>query len=176
MSGEQQDGGARALYAQLLGAVGRRAAHIEARQGAHMRCAAGCHACCAPGLSVSLVEALSLADHLAARPEVARAALELEGEDPHRGARCAFLSARGECVVYEARPLVCRTHGAPLLVPVEALEPEGGAGLNGGFMFLNVMPFVAEGRFNYDDFTYLDINGARWASYGITSSNFVERR
>jgi hypothetical protein len=51
----------------------------------------------------------------------------------------------------------------------------GGAGLNGGFMFLDVMPFVAEGRFDYDDFTYLDINGARWASYGITSSNFIEQ-
>ncbi len=147
MSSEQQDGGARALYAQLLGAVGRRAAHIEARQGAHMRCAAGCHACCAPGLSVSLVEALSLADHLAARPEVARAALELEGEDPHRGARCAFLSARGECVVYEARPLVCRTHGAPLLVPVEALEPEGGAGEESGALALTAceLNFTEEG-------------------------------
>jgi len=119
------DGGALGLYAQLLGAVGRRFEHISARQGAHMRCAAGCHACCAPGLSVSRVEALALADHLAARPEVARAALALERDDPHGGARCALLSAEGECVVYEARPVVCRTHGAPLLVPVEALE--GGA-------------------------------------------------
>jgi len=51
----------------------------------------------------------------------------------------------------------------------------GEVGLNGGFMFLNVTPFVAQGRFDYDDFTYLDINGARWASYGVTSSTFVER-
>jgi hypothetical protein len=41
-------------------------------------------------------------------------------------------------------------------------------------MFLDVMPFVARGRFDYDDFTYLDINGARWASYGVTSSVFSE--
>ena len=50
----------------------------------------------------------------------------------------------------------------------------GETGLNGGFMLLNVMPFIAEGRFNYDDFTYLDINGSRWISYGVTSSDFIE--
>ena len=50
----------------------------------------------------------------------------------------------------------------------------GETGLNGGFMLLNVLPFIAEGRFNYDDFTYLDINGSRWVSYGITSSDFIE--
>ena len=50
----------------------------------------------------------------------------------------------------------------------------GETGLNGGFMLLNVLPFIAEGRFNYDDFTYLDINGSRWISYGITSSDFLE--
>jgi Fe-S-cluster containining protein len=137
VSGEQrpaegQDGGASALYEQLLGAIGRRFDHIASRQSAHMRCASGCHSCCAPGLSVSLVEARALAAHLAARPERAREALALEVSDPHAGQRCSLLSARGECVVYEARPLVCRTHGAPLLVPVEALEPRArGEGAQG---------------------------------------------
>ena len=134
---EGRDGGAGRLYAQLLGAVGRRFDHIASRQATHMRCAAGCHACCAPGLSVSLVEARALAAHLEAHPEVAREALALEASDPHGGGRCSLLNARGECVVYEARPLVCRTHGAPLLIPVEALEPRGqglseGAGEEGG--------------------------------------------
>ena len=50
----------------------------------------------------------------------------------------------------------------------------GETGLNGGFMLLNILPFLAEGRFEYDDFTYLDINGSRWESYGISSTSFVE--
>lgn len=49
----------------------------------------------------------------------------------------------------------------------------GGAGLGGGVMYLDIFPFIASGRFDYDDFTYLDINGARWASYGISSSIFT---
>ena len=50
----------------------------------------------------------------------------------------------------------------------------GETGLNGGFMNLDIIPFLAEGRFSYDDFTYLDINGMRWVSYGITSASFTE--
>jgi hypothetical protein len=50
----------------------------------------------------------------------------------------------------------------------------GETGLGQGIMFLDVMPFVARGRFDYNDFTYLDINGSRWASYGVTSSVFSE--
>jgi hypothetical protein len=48
----------------------------------------------------------------------------------------------------------------------------GETGLSAGAMFLDVMPFIATGRFDYDDFTYLDINGARWESYGVSSSVF----
>lgn len=50
----------------------------------------------------------------------------------------------------------------------------GETGLNGGFMLLNILPFIAEGRFDYDDFTYLDINGARWESYGYSATSFIE--
>ena len=51
----------------------------------------------------------------------------------------------------------------------------GGAGLNGGFMLLSITPFRHEGGFDYDDFTYLDINGARWASWGLSDYSFQER-
>ena len=66
---------------------------------------------------------------------------------------------------------------SPELTSVEFPElssAAGDTGLNGGFMLLNVMPFIAEGRFSYEDFTYLDINGSRWITYGVTSSDFVE--
>ena len=50
----------------------------------------------------------------------------------------------------------------------------GAAGLNGGAMILEMMTFIAAGRFDYEDFTYLDINGARWQTYGISTQNFTE--
>jgi hypothetical protein len=50
----------------------------------------------------------------------------------------------------------------------------GETGLNGGYMLLNILPFLAEGRFEYDDFTYLDINGSRWVSYGYSATDFRE--
>ena len=68
------------------------------------------------------------------------------------------------------------------VVPPDVTEVEfpelsataGDTGLNGGSMVLTILPFLAEGRFEYDDFTYLDINGLRWESYGVSTTNFVE--
>jgi hypothetical protein len=50
----------------------------------------------------------------------------------------------------------------------------GETGLNGGFMFLDINPFIASGNFDYNDFSYMDINGSRWKSYGISSTTFNE--
>ena len=71
-------------------------------------CARGCDACCAPGLSVLPVEAERLARHLEQHPPVA-------GALGRRADRCVFLDDDGACGVYEARPLLCRTHGLPLI-------------------------------------------------------------
>ena len=46
-------------------------------------------------------------------------ALELEEDNPHQGRRCSFLTASGQCLIYQVRPLICRSHGAPVLVPLE---------------------------------------------------------
>ena len=60
-------------------------------------------------------------------------------------------------------------------VTMPILSPNAGeTGLNGGFMFLDINPFLAEGRFDYSDFTYFDINGLRWKSWGISSTSFNE--
>jgi uncharacterized protein len=54
--------------------------------------------------------------------------------------RCSALSETGRCQIYDARPFVCRTHGAPIrmtrnhlpviasrALPGEAAPPDGGA-------------------------------------------------
>ncbi|MEZ4434343.1 MAG: hypothetical protein R3F65_18215 [bacterium] len=52
-------------------------------------------------------------------------------------------------------------------LPVEA----GAAGLGGGAMILTVIPFISEGPFDFDDFTYNDLN--RWDAWGVHSTIFV---
>ena len=79
-------------------------ARVEQRHGDDMQCQTGCSDCCHVRLSVTAVEAdairADLADH-AITP----------GSDP---ARCAALDANGRCQIYEARPVVCRSHGVPI--------------------------------------------------------------
>ncbi len=118
-SGGDQD---RALgnYADLLAKVDASFAGIRARAAAAMTCASGCHQCCLPGLTVNAVEAAHLARHVAARPALHRRLVALAAADPHGGKRCQFLDAAGLCAVYEARPIVCRSHGAPLVLRTAA--------------------------------------------------------
>lgn len=103
-----------ALYQRLLGQVEAQFSELQTRFSGAMRCASGCHACCHPSLTVSPLEARALRALFATHPERFKEALELEDRDPHQGARCPLLSEEGLCVAYEARPLVCRSFGAPL--------------------------------------------------------------
>ncbi len=67
-------------------------------------CKRGCHDCCAPGLTVLPVEAEAIARYT-----------EVHHTTPGaRDDRCTFLSDDGACTIYQARPLLCRTHGLAL--------------------------------------------------------------
>jgi uncharacterized protein len=77
-------------------------AQMSARAGDALSCKRGCDACCVGGLSVLPVEA-ALIEALRTRPP----AHQREG-------MCAFLDDDGACTVYEARPVLCRTHGLAL--------------------------------------------------------------
>ena len=96
----------------------------SARQSDQIHCRLGCDGCCAPGLSVFGVEAAPIADALA---QMARdnPALRQVVRDRGRAAdsldRCALLVA-GRCTVYEARPIICRSHG------VAVRDPDGDVG------------------------------------------------
>ena len=39
----------------------------------------------------------------------------LEKENPHQSTRCQMLDKEGLCGIYDVRPLICRTHGFPIL-------------------------------------------------------------
>lgn len=101
-------------YRALLTKVDEKFAEIRGHHPASLQCRLGCHSCCKPGLTLSPVEAAALRQHFDAHPEARARAKALRTEDPHRGTRCRLLDAQGACVAYDARPLVCRSHGVPL--------------------------------------------------------------
>ncbi|MBM4394334.1 MAG: YkgJ family cysteine cluster protein [Deltaproteobacteria bacterium] len=83
-----------------------------ARPGA-IACGPRCDGCCRVDLSVFPVEAERIAAAFAALPPRTRAAAARRAES---GRHCAMLHPRRrQCVVYPARPLICRTHGLAIL-------------------------------------------------------------
>ncbi len=54
-------------------------------------------------------------------------------------------------------------------LPVLPLNP-----LGDGLMYLNIIPFIVEGEFDFDTFNYDDLGGVRWKSWGVASTTFTE--
>ncbi|MBX3154431.1 MAG: YkgJ family cysteine cluster protein [Deltaproteobacteria bacterium] len=88
-------------------------ARVEARHGADMQCRTGCADCCRTRLTVTGVEAAAIRAEVAAWPAERRRALRDLGDD---AGRCRALDEAGRCRIYAARPLVCRSHGAPIKI------------------------------------------------------------
>lgn len=106
------------LLAEYLAArekIDTAARAIAARRASDLACTRGCSSCCVAGLEVLSVEAFALQEHLDAHGPSRPPA-------PSPGS-CAFLDEDGACTVYEARPVLCRTHGLPLRLA----EPRTGA-------------------------------------------------
>lgn len=94
-----------AHYQTLRDRVSEKFSQIEANHRSSFVCKNGCHSCCKPDLTVSPIEAQAIGSFLADKT------LTFE---PYGKSRCSFLTKQGACAIYEARPLVCRSHGAPL--------------------------------------------------------------
>lgn len=84
---------------------------VAARYPGQLACAPGCADCCRGELTVTAVEAAGIARAVSALAPAARAELARRARD---GTPCVALDADGRCAVYEARPIVCRSHGVPL--------------------------------------------------------------
>ncbi len=78
-----------------------------------MQCKAGCSGCCQDGLTVFALEADPIRQAVASHNEGTRARVRAQADDPAR-TTCALL-LDGQCVVYAERPLLCRSHGLPLV-------------------------------------------------------------
>ena len=86
------------------------------------RCGPGCASCCHRRIEVFAVEAEPIATELAmlaARDPDLRARIRRQADDPEHSQICPLL-VEDRCSVYDARPLICRSHGLPVLVNTDA--------------------------------------------------------
>lgn len=96
-------------------------AHFEAavrRSPAAFACAEGCESCCHQRFSVFEIEASTLRNALAeleAADPALRQRIRDQAASQELRDRCALL-VNGRCAVYDARPMICRSHGLPIAV------------------------------------------------------------
>ena len=124
-------------YRSILDAADRFFARVMEEQPQNLECGRGCSLCCYGLFEIGSGDVPVIADGLAGlapsrRKKIIRRALQIVEESNHPNLRdctpeekeeffertssvaCPNLSEAGECMVYEARPLVCRTFGLPL--------------------------------------------------------------
>lgn len=85
---------------------------VEQRHGSDLQCHTGCSDCCHTRLTVTRIEAQAIAAEVAQWPAEQRAALMANVRASTD--RCSALDGNGRCLIYSVRPIVCRSHGAPI--------------------------------------------------------------
>lgn len=91
---------------------------IQDKHAAKMDCKAGCSKCCMTDISVFDIEADRIKDWVSELSEEKKTELKELWQTPVESGACTFLY-QGQCSIYEARPLICRTQGLPLFVASE---------------------------------------------------------
>ena len=105
-------------YLQLLARVDDFTRRVSQRYPGMLQCQAGCDDCCRRDLSLFPIEIDRVLEQLAGlapdqqRLVLDRARAALVDEE----AACPLLE-EGLCLVYPVRPVICRSHGLPLLIP-----------------------------------------------------------
>jgi len=102
-------------YRSFLSEVSEEAGRLEEIYRNHMVCRKGCSACCTD-LSLLPLEWYVLRRSLR-ESDPSMAPLKEEG-------RCSLLE-QDACRLYPSRPLICRTHGLPLLYLMEEYDASG---------------------------------------------------
>jgi Fe-S-cluster containining protein len=99
-------------YPELAAKVDAFFQRVEQRHGSELQCHTGCSDCCHTRLTVTSVEASAIAAEIATWPAGRRKALAANAGAS--SANCAALDPQGRCLIYRVRPIVCRSHGAPI--------------------------------------------------------------
>ncbi|MCM0084427.1 YkgJ family cysteine cluster protein [Geomonas sp. Red32] len=104
-------------YLTLVGRVDELCGRTASSLASHISCTPGCDSCCRH-LSIFAVEAAALRQALSRRPTAEAGVIRSSAEESTPDGHCPLLKG-GLCLLYEARPIICRTHGLPLLITRE---------------------------------------------------------
>lgn len=88
---------------------------ISAKYSAEMKCQAGCSKCCFTDISIFEVESERIKDWFSSLSDEAQKELQELWLTKNEAGACSFLY-NDRCSIYEARPVICRTQGAPLFI------------------------------------------------------------
>ncbi len=140
-------------YLLLRQRMDEESARLTALHGDEIACREGCTACCV-NLAVFPVEFFAILREM-----------ERDGVDPSEipfdeSAPCGFLH-EGLCRIYRYRPIICRTHGLPILY----LDDTGGA-LKWEVSFCE-RNFTGPGPHEFTDETVLDIEELNAELYAV---------
>ena len=102
-------------YQKLIAEVNRRCRRILNRHKSHIVCTKGCAGnCCRIHLAVYPVEAVSMARALQKVAPDLRRRIRRKARHTNSFGPCPLLED-GACLMYDARAVICRTHGLPML-------------------------------------------------------------
>lgn len=99
-------------YRRLIAKTDERCREILKNYAGQMRCKKGCDACCRH-ISVFPVEAAAMRVAVNALPESEADYLRKKAQAASSEGACPLLE-NGVCLLYDSRPIICRTHGFPI--------------------------------------------------------------
>jgi len=127
-------------YQNLIVDVDKRCHRIIQRRQDHIACTKGCAGnCCRIHLSVYPVEAMSLSLALQKRAPDLRRRIRHKARHTNSFGPCPLLED-GACLMYDARAVICRTHGLPMRTEYRGHRSIGFCDKN----FQNLTPIPAE--------------------------------
>jgi len=100
-------------YKQLVARIDALCRGIEAALGDQITCSDGCSSCCI-AITLFPVEAAALREALDALPELEQESIRRHAASNTSEESCPLLS-RHHCLLYASRPIICRTHGLPII-------------------------------------------------------------
>lgn len=130
-------------YLSVRAEIDKLSERLEKQHSNHMKCKAGCDMCCMD-YSVLPIEFYSIVNALKSNNIKPLINSDAKEED------CIFLNNH-RCMIYEDRPIICRTHGLPLLF----MSDEGNWELSAcelNFTEFDMEQFSEENTFPQDKF------------------------
>jgi hypothetical protein len=107
-------------YRNLVAKVDELCHGAAQKFGEHLACRAGCCSCCRH-ISLFWVEGFALAAALRELPGETRSRIRERARTASSDGPCP-LQEGGLCALYAARPIICRTHGFPILTTLDSKQ------------------------------------------------------